>query len=230
MCDDYIEIDKRVTESNDKDATAVRKALKGQGVKCINLLGSPGSGKTTLIENAFRGMEDAISVIQGDLESDVDKQRLQDRGMPTYQINTHSGCHLNAHMIRHALEHVNLKGRRLLVIENVGNLVCPVGIDLGQAVNVLAISTTEGTDKPEKYPHIFRYAGIICVTKIDLAPHVDFDIDKFKGTLLRINPGAKVFQTTSKDKESFRSLADYLIQPLDHHVHYTDEEHAEQQH
>ena len=182
-----VPIDRDIFEENDRRARTTSHDLVHRGVLAINVMGAPGSGKTTVIEMlaTFLGKE-RIAVIQGDLESDVDKVRLERAGIRAFQINTHSGCHLNAAMIAHALEHLSLDGISFLFIENVGNLVCPAGVQLGQHVNIVVSSTAEGSDKPKKYPHIFRDADAILISKTDLVPYVSFDELLFRDDLTKI--------------------------------------------
>lgn len=193
LCDECgcetVQVDKSVTAANDKIAHDTWHKLRDAGILCVNIMGSPGAGKTTLIENLGLNM----AVIQGDLESDIDKKRMKDAKIPVYQINTHSGCHLNAQMIADAL--VNFEfDNPFLLIENVGNLVCPTGVKLGQHVNVLVSSVTEGHDKPEKYPHIFRFADVIVISKYDLAEHVGFDEKTYLDSVKKANPNAWIFR------------------------------------
>jgi len=214
MCDECgctENIDRSLTEANDAIATEVSKILREKKMMCINILGSPGSGKTTFIENLARFLD--FSVIQGDLESDVDTKRLEKADINTFQINTHSGCHLNSSMINRALMDMDLKGDYLL-IENVGNLVCPAGVKIGQHLNIVLSSTPEGSDKPKKYPFIFMDADYILITKSDL--DVGFDEKAYLKDIKNINGKAKVIKTTSKKPESFMKLADMIKHDRDH--------------
>jgi hydrogenase nickel incorporation protein HypB len=209
MCDecgcsdhDIITVDKPVFEANDVLAHQNGHILKEKEVFCVNVMGSPGSGKTTVIE----GLADAlgagnIAVIQGDLESDVDKKRLELRGIAAHQINTHSGCHLNASMVNRALMELPLSGKKYLFIENVGNLVCPAGVKLGQHLDLVVSSTAEGSDKPQKYPIIFMEAGLVVISKIDLMSFVDFDEEEFKKDVFKVNPKVKIVKV-SRDGSS----------------------------
>lgn len=189
MCD--IVVEKPVTERNDKKGGEIAAYLEEKGITCINVMGSPGAGKTTLIEN-LAPLLGKVAVIQGDLESDVDKERLEGQGIDTYQINTHSGCHLNAEMVSHAISHMDLAGVKYMFIENVGNLVCPAGVYLGQNMDIVVSSTTEGSDKPRKYPIIFQNAALVVISKINLADAVGFDEEAYRKDLAGINPKAKI--------------------------------------
>ena len=193
-------IDKNVLQANDSIAVQIEHFMQDRGVFCINLLGSPGSGKTSVIEQLAKYIPTSdIVVIQGDLESDIDKVRLEKIGILTYQINTHSGCHLNAMMINRALLETKIDGKKFLIIENVGNLVCPAGVKIGQAINIVVSSVTEGSDKPKKYPYIFMDAKIILISKADLSSMVEFDEARYLTDLRHINGLAKIFAVSPKD-------------------------------
>jgi len=212
MCDECgcetITVEKSVMEANDKIAHKIWHDLKDKHIFCINIMGSPGSGKTTIIEGMLEHISPKeVCIIQGDLESDVDKKRLEPI-VDVYQINTHSGCHLNANMIKNILTNINLENKKYLIIENVGNLVCPTGVKLGQHLNLLVSSTTEGSDKPKKYPPIFTFSDVIVISKSDLIPYTDFNLDNFLDDIKYITK-AKIFKS-SKDKESLKELSQFL--------------------
>ncbi|MBN1157103.1 hydrogenase nickel incorporation protein HypB [Candidatus Woesearchaeota archaeon] len=209
--DKMIFLDKSVTELNDSIADKTRIFLKEKSILCINIMGAPGSGKTTVIE----GIADLIprkeiAVIQGDLESDVDKKRLEKMNIETFQINTHSGCHLNADMIESAISGMNLDGKKYLFIENVGNLVCPAGVKMGQHINIVISSTTEGSDKPKKYPLVFMDSRLIVISKYDLKDAVDFNEKGYVDDIVKINGRARIIKTSSKDSESFTEMAHFI--------------------
>jgi hydrogenase nickel incorporation protein HypB len=194
-------------------------------------MGSPGAGKTTVIEGIAKHIPVSdIAVIQGDLESDIDKLRLEKLKITTYQINTHSGCHLNASMINSALMEMNLAGKKYLIVENVGNLVCPADVNLGQHMNILVSSTTEGSDKPKKYPIIFRSSEIIILSKYDLAKHVDFNESNYLNDIKHINANAEIIKTSSKDADSFHEVAHEIKHHRSHefgeHHHHKEHEHT----
>lgn len=198
------EINKSVTEGNDSIAKNIGDMLKEKGIFCINLMGAPGSGKTTFIEGVSEHIGvDEMAVIQGDLESDVDKKRLEENGIMTYQINTHSGCHLNAKMIRDAIDEMDLDRCKYLIVENVGNLVCPAGVKIGQHMNVVVSSTTEGSDKPKKYPLIFLDSDLVVISKMDLAAMVDFDGVQYKDDIRNIKEKLEIVEVSRKNPESF---------------------------
>jgi len=217
-----ITVNKSLTEHNDKIAHNTWHSLQDKEILCVNILGAPGSGKTSLIEGLSAHIEaSAIAVIQGDLESNVDKERLEKQGIDTFQINTHSGCHLTAQLIADALLNMKLSGKKYLFIENVGNLVCPAGVKIGQHMDIVVSAVTEGSDKPKKYPIIFDGARIIIISKYNLAEAVDFDEAQYTSDVKEINTKAKILKTT-KDKESFKAIADFLAHEREHllgHAH-----------
>jgi hydrogenase nickel incorporation protein HypB len=200
-----LELNLSVSEENDRIAEGVSVALKRKGILCINLLGSPGSGKTAVIEGLAKHVpESEIAVIEGDLESRIDKERLEKSGVDSFQINTHSGCHLNADMVMDAVGRMGLSGKKYLIIENVGNLVCPAGVKIGQHIDIVVSSTTEGSDKPAKY--------------------VGFKEDEYAEGIRKINPGAQIVKTDSGKPETFGALARFIAHERDHllgtaHVH-----------
>ncbi|MFH1849739.1 MAG: hydrogenase nickel incorporation protein HypB [archaeon] len=220
MCEDcgcgdagkVVMVDKPVAEANDRIAHDNQHKLEHHGIFCINIMGSPGSGKTTVIEGLCRYLNpDDLAVIQGDLESDVDKKRLDAQGINAFQINTHSGCHLNAKMVSDALKEMSLMGKKYLIIENVGNLVCPAGVRLGQHLNLVVSSTTEGSDKPKKYPLIFMDAGCIVISKSDLMSAAGFAKDDYVAGLKRINRKARIIETSIHNPDSFKGVADFIM-------------------
>ena len=174
---------KGLLSENDHQAAHNREHFDAHGVLVLNLMSSPGSGKTSLLEASIDALKDdiRIAVIEGDLETENDAQRIRGKGIEAVQITTGSACHLDAHMVHHALHHMELDGIDILFIENVGNLVCPASFDLGQHRNVTLLSVTEGDDKPAKYPVMFRAADLVLLTKSDLLPHLD-DFDPLKAT------------------------------------------------
>lgn len=214
-------VNESVMDENDKIASKVHHELMHKKVLPINIMGSPGSGKTTFIQQIARliGAEE-IAVIQGDLESDIDKEKLEKEGIYTEQINTHSGCHLNAEMIKKSVEEMDLEDKKFLLIENVGNLVCPADIKIGQELNVVISSTTEGSDKPAKYPVIFQNADLVVVTKFDIAEHVDFNLKEYEIFLQKIKP-MEIIKASIKDEDGFRKSAEFLKKKYDNWVEKT---------
>ena len=223
-----IKINESVTKVNDAIAQQNSNLFKKKEILCINMMGSPGSGKTTIIEGIAKHIDpEKIAVIQGDLESDIDKKRLEKGSIQTYQINTHSGCHLNASMINEALMNMDILKKEYLIIENVGNLVCPAGVMLGQNINIIVSSTTEGSDKPKKYPIIFLDADIIVISKIDIANAVDFDEKAYIKDIRNINGKARILKTSSKKPDSFKELA-HVIKHKRAHVTGREHKHCHQ--
>ena len=188
---------------NDLLAERNRGFLKGKGLYAINMVSSPGSGKTTLIAKTLEMLKEKVpaAVIVGDLETANDAARLRDKGAPVVQITTGNVCHLDAHMIAHGLEQLDLDGRRLLIIENVGNLVCPAAYDLGEDMRVVLFSTTEGEDKPLKYPPIFRSADLVIVSKMDLADAAGFDAAAARRNIAAVAPDAKILNVSARTGE-----------------------------
>jgi hydrogenase nickel incorporation protein HypB len=193
-----IRIDRKVLEKNDEVARQNRELLGRHGIFTLNLVSSPGAGKTTLLEQTLERLGETlrVRVVEGDVQTDFDAQRVARYGVPVVQIVTHGACHLEAKLVQDALMQLPLEGTDLLVIENVGNLVCPASFDLGENHKVVLLSVTEGDDKPLKYPAMFRNAAVLVVTKIDLLPHVPCDLARLKANALQINPGLRIFETS----------------------------------
>jgi hydrogenase nickel incorporation protein HypB len=189
-----ISLETDLLAKNDRIAHALRARLEHERIVALNLIGAPGAGKTTLLEHTIRALDTTpMAVIEGDQATDHDAQRIAATGCPVMQVNTGAGCHLDAEMIEHGLVHLKPRARSLVFIENVGNLVCPALFDLGERAKVVAMSITEGDDKPLKYPHVFRAASVLVLTKVDLAPHVEVDPARCIEHARRINPALKVF-------------------------------------
>lgn len=193
-----ITIERKVLEKNDQIAAQNRKLFGERRILALNLVSSPGAGKTSLLERTIGELQGTrrIAVIEGDVQTDLDAQRVASYGVPVIQIVTLGGCHLEAGLIRDALSNLDLSGVDLLFIENVGNLVCPASYDLGEAAKVVILSTTEGDDKPLKYPAMFLNSSVLIINKIDLVPYVNCDLNVLKGNALRINPALKIFETS----------------------------------
>ncbi|OIO13540.1 MAG: hydrogenase accessory protein HypB [Ignavibacteria bacterium CG1_02_37_35] len=191
-------VERKVLEKNDVVANDIRLKLKAHNIFSFNLLSSPGSGKTSLVERTIAHLKEKISigVIEGDVQTDLDAQRIDLLGVPVAQIVTNGGCHLDAGLVRDALTKIDYAQLQILIIENVGNLVCPAGFDLGEETKVVLLSTTEGDDKPLKYPAMFRNASVLIINKIDLLPYVNCSVQKIKENALAINPDLKIFETS----------------------------------
>jgi hydrogenase nickel incorporation protein HypB len=205
-----------ILAKNDRLARGNRALLAASGVFALNLVSSPGSGKTTILERTLRELGGRLScaVIEGDQQTDHDAERIAATGVPVRQINTGAGCHLDAHMVCHAMEHFDLGSLDLLFIENVGNLVCPAAFDLGEHHKVAVLSVTEGEDKPLKYPHMFRAADIMLLNKVDLLPHVDFDSARCMEMARRVNPAITIFPVSSRTGEGMEAWYGWLERNL----------------
>ncbi|MFN3946465.1 MAG: hydrogenase nickel incorporation protein HypB [Aquificaceae bacterium] len=202
---------KRILEKNDLQAEENRRHFEEHGVFAINLMSSPGAGKTSLLEKTIELLKDlSIGVIEGDLETDMDAQRIKAKGAPAVQISTGSACHLDAFMVHKGLHELPLEDLDLVFIENVGNLVCPASYDVGAHCNVVLLSVVEGDDKPEKYPVMFKNAQLMVITKVDLLPFVDFDVDRAITSARKINPHMDVIKLSSKTGEGIEDWLDYL--------------------
>ncbi len=206
-----VSIEQRVLAKNDALAARNRDWLRARGAAAVNLMSSPGSGKTTLLERTIRegaaGLP--VCVIEGDQETTFDADRVKAAGADVLQINTGAGCHLDAEMVGSALLALDPAGG-LVLIENVGNLVCPALFDLGEAARVVIMSVTEGADKPRKYPHIFRTATLVVLNKIDLLPYVDFDVERFSRDVALINPAASLAQLSATRGDGLNLWYDWL--------------------
>ena len=194
-----MQLEQEILGKNRLLAERNRGWLQGREIFAVNLMSSPGSGKTTLLERTVRdlGKEVVVSVIEGDQETRLDAERIRATGARVVQINTGTGCHLDAQMLGRALQELSPATGSLLFVENVGNLVCPALFDLGEGARVVIASTTEGEDKPLKYPHMFRAAELILLNKVDLLPHLHFDVDRFTAHVRLVNPSAKVIQVSA---------------------------------
>jgi hydrogenase nickel incorporation protein HypB len=188
------DLEVRVLAHNDAHAANNRRWFAARGIVALNLTSSPGAGKTTLLERTIRdvGGELSLAVIEGDQETDADARRIRETGCAVIQLNTGTGCHLDATMIERALDQLSPRERSIVMIENVGNLVCPALFDLGERAKVVVSSVTEGDDKPLKYPHMFRAAGLVLLNKLDLLAHVPFEVERFTANVSRVNPNAAV--------------------------------------
>ena len=203
-----------ILSKNDRIAERNRGYFSARGLCVLNVLSSPGSGKTTLLRETARALGPQLKsgIIVGDLATDNDAQKLRASGAPVVQITTGTMCHLEADMIARALKQLPLEGLKLLIIENVGNLVCPASYDLGEDLRVVLFSVTEGEDKPLKYPPMFQAADAIVISKVDLAKACDFARDEALANIRRIAPQARVFETSAKTGEGMGAWRDYLVE------------------
>ncbi len=204
-----IRLERDILAKNDGHAAANRRFLAGRGILALNLVSSPGSGKTALLVKTIEALGAALDcrVIEGDQQTENDADRIRATGAAAVQINTGRGCHLDAHMVGHALERLAPPDGSVVFIENVGNLVCPAAFDLGEAHKVVIFSITEGEDKPLKYPDMFAAADLVVMAKTDLRPHLDFDLDLAVANARRVNPAATVLKLSARTGEG---MADWL--------------------
>ena len=207
-----ITIAQNILAANDTIAQDIHQSLTTRGIRTINMMSSPGAGKTTLLERTIemlRGQLE-VGVIEGDIETGNDAERIEAAGAETVQINTRGACHLEAHMVRDALDEINLTGMRLLFIENIGNLVCPATWYLGEDLRIVMVSTTEGDDKPAKYPQMFAISQVMVVNKIDLLPYVDYSLEKVRRQALAINPNLRIFEVSCRTGEGLDAWCEWL--------------------
>lgn len=206
-----IEIETDILAKNDRYARANRAWLAATGIFAVNLVSSPGSGKTTLLCRTIEALGDQpLGVIEGDQQTQNDADRIRATGARAVQVNTGKGCHLDGHMVGHAMEHLDLAAGSMLFIENVGNLVCPAAFDLGEDGKVAILSVTEGEDKPLKYPDMFTAARLAILNKIDLAPHCDVDLDLYETNLRRVNPGIEILRVSARTGEGMDAWLAWL--------------------
>jgi hydrogenase nickel incorporation protein HypB len=210
-----IDIKQDIMDTNNRYAAENREIFNIRKVFAVNVMGSPGAGKTTLLERTITYLKKhiMISVIEGDLATAKDAQRIASCGVSVVQINTGGGCHLDARMISQVLPGFYLEDTDMLIVENVGNLVCPAAFDLGEDMRMLVMSIAEGGDKPAKYPNAFLAAQVVVLNKLDLIDHVDIELEDIKRDILAINPRVKIFETCCRKGQimGIDDLGDYLI-------------------
>ncbi len=208
-----ITIERKVLEKNDQIADELRNKFRSKKMFVINLLSSPGSGKTSLIERTVEFLKDKlnISVIVGDVQTDNDAKRIGKLNVPVVQIITNGSCHLEAQLVRDAYRNIEDEKADILIIENVGNLVCPAGYDLGEDKKVILISTTEGDDKPLKYPAMFRNSSVMIINKIDLLPYVNSSVENIKTNAKSINSKLDMFEVSCKSSEGIKEWCNWLV-------------------
>ena len=212
-----IEIKKSVFADNDEDAAKLRTELKNKGVYLLNLMSSPGAGKTTTLIGTLKRIQDKVrvAVMEADIDSDVDAVKIQKAtGIPTIQLHTGGMCHLDAEMTRQGLDNVALADVDLVILENVGNLVCPAEFDTGAVRNAMILSVPEGDDKPLKYPLMFSVCDLVLVNKVDVMPYFDFDLDKCREYVRMRNPKARIIPICAKTGEGLDDFADWLLQEV----------------
>ena len=207
-----ITIERKILEKNDAIASENRNNFSSKNIFAINLVSSPGSGKTSLVERTLSHLKNKIkiAVIEGDVQTDLDAKRIEALNTPVVQIVTNGACHLEANLVRDAFVQLKENNIEILIIENVGNLVCPAGYDLGEDVKVIIASTTEGDDKPLKYPAMFRNSSVLIINKIDLLPFVNCSIDAIKNNALSINPSLQIFEVSCQTDAGIHEWCDWL--------------------
>ena len=209
-----IEIKKSVFADNDKDAAALRQELKRRGVYLLNVMSSPGSGKTTTLIQAINRIKDhlRVAVMEADIDSDVDAVKIKEAtGIPSIQLHTGGMCHLDAEMTRQGLDNLSLGEADLVILENVGNLVCPAEFDTGSCCNAMILSVPEGDDKPLKYPLMFSVCDLVLINKMDVLPYFDFNLEKCKEYIHQRNPRAQVIPICANTGEGVDAFADWLL-------------------
>ncbi len=207
-----VKIEQDLLAKNDAYAAANRASFNNAGVLALNLVSSPGSGKTSLLVETINRLKGdvPVAVIEGDQQTSMDAERIRATGVPAIQINTGKGCHLDAHMTGHAVERLKPAAGSVLFIENVGNLVCPAMFDLGEEHRVVLISVTEGEDKPLKYPDMIRSSDLMLITKVDLLPHLDFDVAALAANARKINPGIKIVKVSARTGEGMDAWTAFI--------------------
>ncbi len=207
-----ITLEQKILGENDRIAGEVRKIIESKNITALNLISSPGSGKTTLLVETLNAIKNEVrcAVIEGDQQTCNDAQRIAQTGVPVVQINTRQSCHLNAAQVRESLKQLPLDDIQLLLIENVGNLTCPAGMDLGESGKVVLMSITEGEDKPAKYPLAFHLAQVLVLTKMDLLPHLRFDLELCKQYANQANPHLRIIETSAYNQNGLYEWIAFL--------------------
>jgi hydrogenase nickel incorporation protein HypB len=207
-----IQVERDLLAANDRVAAQNRALFRSQGALALNLVSSPGAGKTSLLVRTLQELRGgcALAVIEGDQATDNDAARVRETGVPALQVNTGKGCHLDARMIARACEALLLPRNGVLFIENVGNLVCPAGFDLGEAHKVVLVSVTEGEDKPLKYPNMFAASDLMLISKVDLLPHLRFDVNALLANARRVNPRIETLQLSAQSGDGFAAWLEWI--------------------
>ena len=211
-----ITVERKVLEKNDAIASHNRVRLQAHGVFALNIVSSPGAGKTAILERTIERLRGSVrfGVIEGDVQTDLDAQRVARYGVPVVQIVTNGGCHLDAPLVEQAIDQMTLGTLDVLIVENVGNLVCPAAYDLGEAMKVVVLSTTEGEDKPLKYPAMFRSASVLIINKTDLLPHLACDVEVMKGNARAINPSLEIFEVSCVSGDGLAAWCNWIRRHL----------------
>lgn len=211
-----IKVLQNILDANEQIANRNQQMLDRQKVLAVNIMASPGAGKTSLILQTISRLKDRvrIAVIEGDIASSIDADRISEEGVPVVQINTGGSCHLDANMVSNALDSLSLEDIDLLLIENVGNLICPAEFKIGEHKRMMLLSLPEGDDKPHKYPLVFTESDVIVVNKVDLLPFLDFDLTAFHRAVTGLNPGARIFQVSCKTGEGMEQWVSWLESEL----------------
>ncbi len=214
---EILETKERILADNDQEAAKVRQELNDKGIFMINLMASPGAGKTTTLVRTIKALKDRyqVGVMEADVDSDVDAQTVTEAGARAIQLHTGGSCHMDADMTRRGLEGMNLEGLDVVFLENVGNLVCPAEFDVGANKRVMILSVPEGDDKPLKYPLMFTVSDVMLINKVDVAPVFDFDFDAAKERVLKLNPNSQIFPLSSKTGEGFDAWIEWLTNEIE---------------
>lgn len=207
-----VKVVKEILEANEVIAKQNKDLFAQKGVYVLNLMGAPGTGKTTLLERTIEMLKDRwpLAVIEGDIATARDAERIARYGVQVVQINTGGACHLDGNMVREGLKALNLDGIRFLFVENVGNLVCPAEFNIGEDDKVMVLSVTEGDDKPLKYPLMFQVSSLLLLNKVDLLPYVDFDLERFKEFTRKVNPRLEVIEVSCKTGQGLQRWIEWL--------------------
>jgi len=216
MAEVKVPVVRNILQANERLAAANRKRFDDAGIFVFNLMSSPGAGKTSLLERTVEGLADRVkmAVIEGDLQCSFDAERIQKKGVQAVQINTEGGCHLDGNMIQIALESLDLNELELLIIENVGNLVCPAEFNLGEHEKVMMLSVTEGDDKPSKYPLMFQLSSLLLINKVDLLPYIDCDVEKIRQRARQINAKQEIYEISCRTGEGLPAWFSWLEQKV----------------
>ncbi len=219
MAEIKVPVVRNILQANDRLASENRRRFDEAGIFVVNLMSSPGAGKTSLLERTIDSLAGrmGIAVIEGDLQTSYDAERIQKKGVQAVQINTDGGCHLDGNMIQIALDSLDLAGVDLLIIENVGNLVCPAEFNLGEHEKITMLSVAEGDDKPIKYPLMFQICSVLLVNKIDLLPYTDCDVGKIREISRQLNPAGKVFEISCRSGDGFGPWLSWIEEKVSEH-------------